>query len=97
MKIIKRSGVEVIFDLSKIPVGTQFRIGDVLLELTQSVNACLRSMTKRERDLFVARYWYSLPVKELAERFELTESNVKQILHRTREKLQRHLREEGLC
>ena len=68
-----------------------------LLERTQSVNACLRSMTKRERDLFVARYWYSLPVKELAERFELSESNVKQILHRTREKLQRHLREEGLC
>lgn len=68
-----------------------------LLELTQSVNACLRSMTKRERDLFVARYWYSLPVKELADRFELTESNVKQILHRTREKLQRHLQEEGLC
>lgn len=68
-----------------------------MLELTQSVNACLRAMTKRERDLFVARYWYSLPVKEMAERFELSESNVKQILHRTRKKLQDYLQEEGLC
>jgi RNA polymerase sigma-70 factor (ECF subfamily) len=45
--------------------------------------------------MFVQRYWYMLPVREIAEDFGISESNAKMTLSRTREKLKKHLLKEG--
>ena len=37
------------------------------------------------------------PVQEIAEKFAFSESKVTSMLHRTRKKLLRYLKEEGLC
>ena len=42
------------------------------------------------------RYWYAAPISEIAEDFEMTDINVKVTLSRIRNRLQKHLRKEGL-
>ena len=44
--------------------------------------------------MFLARYWYGLPLSEIAERLGCSLGKVKTTLYRTRKKLQRQLREE---
>ncbi len=65
-------------------------------ELVASLNAFMATLPERERNLFVARYFFTLPLTELAERFSLRENTVKSKLHRTRQKLLQHLTKEGL-
>ena len=64
-------------------------------ELMQSVNRFLRSVSARERGIFIRRYFYVESAKEIANRYALTEGNVQKILFRTREKLKQYLEEEG--
>ena len=47
--------------------------------------------------MFLSRYWFLLPVKEIAARFGFSPNKVSTLLHRTRRKLQSYLKEEGLC
>ena len=49
-----------------------------------------------ERNVFLCRYWYVEPVSAIAEKFGFTQSKVKTMLHRTRAKLQKQFKEEGL-
>lgn len=65
-------------------------------ELRAALNRFLGQLPQRERVLFVSRYWYLRPVKELAEKTGMSESSVKTQLFRTRGKLRRFLMEEGL-
>ena len=66
-------------------------------ELCMAVNRFLDSANKTERLVFLARYWYFFSIKDIAERFGFTQSKVKSMLLRTRRKLQKYLKEEGLC
>ena len=50
-----------------------------------------------EAQIFLARCWYMTGVKEIAEKYGITPGNVSTTLHRTRRKLQKFLKEEGLC
>lgn len=68
-----------------------------LRELNRAVRRLLDGLDKTERDVFLARYWYLAPLAEIAEKSGFTESKVKSMLHRTRKKLLRQLKEEGLC
>ena len=65
-------------------------------ELARYLDAYLRTLPETERTVFMARYFYLLPVKEIALRLGFTESKVKSMLSRTRAKLKKHLKEEGL-
>lgn len=65
--------------------------------LCAAVNRFLAELDKTERQVFLARYWYFFSVKEIAGRFGYTQSKVKSMLLRTRRKLQKSLKEEGLC
>ena len=64
--------------------------------LADAVNAFLATLKPRERSLFLARYWYFAPVREIAARTGKSESAVKSSLLRTRRKLYDYLNEEGL-
>ena len=60
----------------------------------QMINTFLRSLPLTERDVFICRYWYLDSIKEIAADFGFTESKVKTMLMRTRNKLKQYL-EEG--
>ena len=63
--------------------------------LTDVINNFLQSCDKETRIIFVQRYWYMVPVKDIAKENGLSESKVKMTLLRTREKLKEYLQEEG--
>ena len=66
-------------------------------ELVCALHRLLGTLGDEERDIFLARYWYAAPIKEIAKRFGCTEGRVKTLLHRTRGKLYSALEKEGLC
>ena len=65
-------------------------------ELGQLLNTFMDGLSRENRLIFLRRYWYDDPVREIAERFQISESKVKTQLHRTRKKLQQFLEGEGI-
>ena len=63
--------------------------------LAQTVNRFVRSLPAAEQKVFLCRYWYMDSVRAIGKRFHYSESKVKSMLFRTREKLRKTLREEG--
>lgn len=63
--------------------------------LAESITAFLRELPPETRHVFIGRYYYLDPVKEIARYCRITESKVKILLHRTRIKLREHLEKEG--
>ena len=64
--------------------------------LSEAVNRFLWQQRPRVRQIFLARYFYAMPLKEIAARFSLGENTVKSTLHRTREKLRAFLEKEAI-
>lgn len=56
----------------------------------------LDTLPERERNVFLRRYWCVDPILEIADSFGISESKVKSMLHRTRQKLRKHLEKEDL-
>lgn len=65
-------------------------------ETGQLISAYLRGQPELRRRLFLRRYWYGDPVAELAERYSMSESNVKTTLYRMRGGLREYLSKEGV-
>lgn len=65
-------------------------------ELAGRISVFLRTRPERERNVFVRRYYYNDPIKEICRRYGLGESKVKVTLKRTRDRLAEFLRKEGL-
>ncbi len=64
--------------------------------LAQAINDFLGTLSGTERKIFVRRYFYMDPVESVCKRFGYSESKVKSVLFRIREKLRTYLRREGL-
>lgn len=64
-------------------------------ELEEAINSFLRNENEINRNVFLRRYWYFDSVFDIAKRFGYSESKVKTILFRTRNKLKEYLRKEG--
>ena len=64
-------------------------------ELTRLLNRFLSGLPAAQRQVFLARYWYGAAVKDIARQFGYSESKVKSMLYRTREKLRLTLEKEG--
>ena len=76
-------------------------IGDPIAEtekemLDKTINALVKELNDKEQRVFLCRYWYAKPVKEIAKLFGFSESKVKVMLMRTRNKLKARLETEGL-
>ena len=65
-------------------------------ELTAAINAFLGTLCAFDRNVFVCRYWYLDPVRDIAKATHASESRIKSILFRLRKKLRVYLEEEGL-
>lgn len=63
--------------------------------LSQLINEFVKKLPEKERKVFLCRYWYMDPIKSISRRFGYSESKVKSMLMRTREKLKEALRKEG--
>ena len=61
-------------------------------DLTRVLNEFLSSLSVKDRRVFVRRYWYMDKISDIADRYGYSESKVKMILARTREKLAEKLR-----
>lgn len=65
-------------------------------ELSESINRFLHTLPEQACSIFLRRYWYGAPLKEIAEQFSMRENNVKASLFRSRAKLKLHLEKEGM-
>lgn len=63
--------------------------------LSENISAFLDTLPERKRDIFMRRYWYLDSPEKIAERFGMSENNVKVTLYRLREKLRVYLEKEG--
>lgn len=62
--------------------------------LSEAISHFLRTQPARARNVFLARYFYALSVREIALRFSMPENTVKTTLHRTRLRLRAYLEQE---
>lgn len=60
------------------------------------IDGFLYTQTKKARQIFVRRYFYCDTVAKIAKLFGISESSVKSMLFRTRERLRRYLAENGI-
>lgn len=98
-KAKKRTGQVVsILDEMELCIPDQKTGGSLAdeLALKEAINGFLRSLPTQTRKIFVRRYWYMSPVKEIARDFGLTVSNVKVTLLRTRNRFKEYLEQEGI-
>lgn len=66
-----------------------------LKELVRLYERFISALPATERKVFICRYWYMDPVKDIARRFGFTEAKVTSMLHRTRERFRALLEKEG--
>ncbi len=96
----KRGGGQVPLVLSEleecIPAGndTEQIVTDLVLK--NVLNEFLKNLPQDTRRLFVRRYFYLSPIKEIAADFQMSENQVTVRLFRTREKLRVLLEKEGI-
>ncbi len=96
----KRGGGEVALALEELSefVASGDRVEQAVeaAELSEAVNEFVTALPDDERRVFVCRYWYLDPIEKICREFDFSESKVKTMLHRTRQKLLKHLKKEGL-
>lgn len=95
----KRGGGEYVLSLSELsqclPGGNTTEQEADGRALAQSIQRFVQALPEKSRNVFIGRYFYMDPVKEVARYCGLTESNAKVLLHRTRLALREHLEQEG--
>jgi len=65
------------------------------LELQKKLNDFLLALPKVDRQVFMCRYWYMDSISDIAKQFAYSQSKVKSMLYRTRNKLRAMLEKEG--
>lgn len=65
-------------------------------ETAAAISRFLYMVDEESRNIFVRRYFYADSVKEVADRFEVSESKVKSQLFRLRNRLKDYLEKEGI-
>lgn len=65
-------------------------------ELVEIINRFLRTLSERDCNIFLRRYWYVDSLENIARRYGLKENTVKTCLFRTRSKLRAYLEKEGI-
>ncbi len=63
--------------------------------LREALNRFLAALPEKARVIFLRRYWYAMPISQIAADFSMNENHVAVLLYRTRQKLKKHLNQEG--
>ncbi len=64
-------------------------------ELSYDISVFLKEQTKEYRRYFIERYWYAKTIKEISEKYQVTEKKVESVLFRCRKKMRLFLIERG--
>ena len=89
MEVILDEVAEFISDSNGVDALDEIHLRDV-------INSFVASLTREVRIVFVRRYWYMSSIKEIAADYGMTESKIKVMLMRTRQKFKEHLEREGI-
>ncbi len=73
---------------------TEQEVGEKIL--VEVLNRFLGGLPEEKMKIFMRRYWYMSPIKEIANDFAMSESKVKMVLSRSRSKLKQILEKEGI-
>lgn len=65
-------------------------------ELAELLERFLSALPRRDRDIFLRRYWFVDPLADVARRYGMKENTVKASLFRSRRKLKDYLKQEGI-
>ena len=93
----KRGGGEVqqvIDELSEAETDSLESITDARL-LGELINGFVEGLEKQQRIIFVKRYWYLCPSKQIAREMDMSVPAVNMALHRLRQQLKNYLEKEG--
>jgi RNA polymerase sigma-70 factor (ECF subfamily) len=63
--------------------------------LRDAITDFLDTLKPEQQTIFVQRYWYICPIEDIAEDLGISKSKVSVTLMRTRQKLRKHLEQEG--
>ena len=66
------------------------------IESLDSTENFLSSLSLEQRKIFMRRYWYLSPIKEIATEYGMSESKIKMSLFRSRNELKKLLEKEGI-
>ena len=66
------------------------------MALVEALNCFLYGQEEQRRHIFVRRYWYLSPIRDIAEAYGMTESKVTSLLFRMRKELRNYLEKEGI-
>lgn len=100
LKTKKRGGNEVTLSFDELEecIPDNYNIKKELEAklLAESIDEFLETLKVNERKVFVCRYWYFESINDISKRFSYSQSKVKMMLKRTRDKLKDHLLKEGV-
>lgn len=82
--------------LELIPDGMSISEEYEVKQIGAVVNKFLAGLSKRDRDIFLMRYWYRDTVPEVSQRMKVSESLVKSLCDRLRKRLREELAKEGI-
>lgn len=97
----KRGGGQVTLALSELeecvpaPLGVEDALDERLL--ADCVERFIRALPDTQRQVFLRRYWYLCPVKEVAAQSGMSVSKTASMLYRLRKSLKKFLEEEGIA
>ena len=93
----KRDGMTVLLDELAECVSAPGTPEETVMveELGTAIDRFLAAQSRRDRSVFLCRYYFAETTSEIAARYSLRESNVLVILSRMRKKLKKFLKQEG--
>jgi len=96
----KRGGGEAHLLLSEleecVPSSTGTEEAYESIQTTEAINSFLSAEKRTARVAFVLRYFHGESIHSICTRFQMSESKIKSMLFRTRQKLKIHLEKEGV-
>lgn len=89
--------IAVILDELEACLADQSSVESIYIakELNTMINKFVYSLSERDGNVFIRRYFFADTSKDIAKRYALTENNVRVILNRNRNKLKEKLEKEG--
>ncbi len=75
-------------------VGVEQAFDETLL--VDAINRFLREQPAQKRNIFIHRYWYLYPIRQIAGSFGMSESKAASLLFRMRNELKAQLEKEGI-
>lgn len=83
-------------ELSELVSNIEMQLNDnIINDISSSINKFLLNESKKNRMVFVRRYWYYDSVEDIAVLFNISIKTVFSILSRMRKRLKKYLEEEG--